>query len=396
MALHERAESILGKCAHRLIDDLPVLEHDQGGNALDSETCRERLVGIHVDLRHGSAPLPLGGEFLENGSEDPARRAPRCPEIDEKRTLRSANRRVEIVLRQIRDVGTRHEPASGGNIATVRDPRPQPGLPPLRRFGQHFLVDPSAVRRIVDAAGPSPDTPVLEIGPGTGALTAALVDAGARVVAVEIDRGRAASLRERFQDSGVVVLEEDILRFDLASAPTLLGMPTTSPMIVVGNLPYNISKPIALRMVEQRRSVIRAVLMFQREVAERLSAGPGTKAYAPLSVLAGLAFRIDRLFHLGPGAFRPPPAVTSTVTGWARREDPGLSTADEPALRSVLRAAFRRRRASLRRNLRDALGDLDARNLLRSAGIDGGLRAEQIAPEEFLRLAEAWPAEPRT
>jgi 16S rRNA (adenine1518-N6/adenine1519-N6)-dimethyltransferase len=133
--------------------------------------------------------------------------------------------------------------------------------------------------------------------------------------------------------------------------------------------------------------------MFQREVAARLTAQPGTKAYGPLSVLAGRAYRIERLFDVAPGGFRPPPKVVSTVTRWTAREADALPDSLVAGLRAVLGAAFAHRRQTLQKNLRERLegGDEAARALLATAGIDGALRAEMIPPEGFEALARVWP-----
>lgn len=274
----------------------------------------------------------------------------------------------------------------------MKSSRRPDALPPLRRFGQHFLVDARAVATIREALSPAAGEAVLEIGPGRGALTAALLDTGHPVVAVEIDRGLAERLRDRFAGRPLEVLEQDVLDLDFGSVPPRAGLPGNAPVVVAGNLPYNLSKPIAMRIVEERARVARAVLMFQREVADRLVAAPGTKEYGPITVLAGFAFRIERVLELPPGAFRPRPKVASTVTLWTRREPGALSDALEPALRRVLRAAFARRRGTLRVNLRAALGDAAAASLCAAAGIDDGLRAERLHPEAFLRMAAAWPA----
>lgn len=264
-------------------------------------------------------------------------------------------------------------------------------LPALRRFGQNFLVDAGAIARICDALSPLPGEALLEIGPGRGALTGALLATGLPVVAVEIDRGLAERLRERFAGRPLVVLEQDILDLDFRTVASRAGLSESAPLVVAGNLPYNLSKPIAMRIVGERAQVARAVLMFQREVADRLLAVPGTKEYGPLGVLAGLAFRIERVQDLPPGAFRPRPKVTSTVTRWTRRDPSPLDDALEPALRRVLRAAFARRRGTLRVNLRAALDETSAASVLSAAGVDDGLRAERLPPEAFLRMAAAWP-----
>lgn len=274
----------------------------------------------------------------------------------------------------------------------MSDERPTRPLPSRKRWGQHFLEDRSVLLRIVEALGLRGEEALLEIGPGRGALTAPLLDAAGRLVAVEIDRGLAARLRDRFGDDRVVVVEEDVLRFDLSRVPSLLGLPAGTPVVVAGNLPYNVSKPVAMRLVGERLRVDRGVLMFQREVALRLVSPPGTKDYGPLTVLAGLAYAIERLFDVPPGAFRPRPEVVSTVTRWRARGEDALPRALEPALRAALSAAFARRRGTLRSNLRAARGSEVAERLLAEAGLDPGARAETVPPEGFLRLARVWGA----
>jgi 16S rRNA (adenine1518-N6/adenine1519-N6)-dimethyltransferase len=258
-------------------------------------------------------------------------------------------------------------------------------LPARRRFGQHFLVDRGAIARIVATAQVSSGDLVVEIGPGRGALTEALLAAGARVVAIEIDRDLASALAASHPDPPLRVIARDILELPLGT----IG----SDQLVVGNLPYNVSKPVAMKLCEERDAVARAVLMFQREVAERLTAPCGTAAYGPLTVLAGLTFRIERIFDLRPGAFRPRPEVTSTVTRWTRRDDP-VPAAVLPAIKATLRLAFARRRQTLQKNLRLGLRstERDAASWLAQAGLDGSLRAEAISPEGFLRLASVLPA----
>jgi len=236
------------------------------------------------------------------------------------------------------------------------------------------------VRVVAALSAGSMDT-VVEIGPGRGALTEAIVAAGVPIVAIEIDRDLAAALRARFDERSCRVIEDDILDVPLAS----LG----DRLLIVGNLPYNISKPVAMKLVNERRCVGRAVLMFQREVADRLTAHPGTKEYGPLTVLAGRAFTIERLFRLPPGAFRPSPKVVSTVTRWIPRPAGELPDALVPALQHTLRASFAHRRQTLQKNLRHQLGEDEAtvRRPLAAASIDGSARAESLSPEEFVRLA---------
>lgn len=262
-----------------------------------------------------------------------------------------------------------------------------------KRFGQNFLVSRDAVVRIVEALVVRPGEPVLEIGPGRGALTRALVEVAGRIAAIELDRDLARALRDTIAADRLVLIEADVLGVPLASIPERLGCAASTPVAVAGNLPYNVSKPIAVKLIAERADVARAVLMFQREVADRLTAGPGSRAYGPLSVLAGFAYRIERLFDLPPSAFRPRPKVVSTVTRWRPRPG-GLDPLLEPSLRRTLTASFAQRRKTMLANLRFAFGgDLDeARGCLAAAGIDGALRPEQVPPDAFLALAKAWPA----
>lgn len=260
-----------------------------------------------------------------------------------------------------------------------------------KRFGQHFLVDRGAIGRIVKTLAAGPDDSVLEIGPGRGALTGALVESGAVLAAVEIDRDLLADLRLRFPL--VRFYESDVLQLDLAAVRADLDPEHGRRLRLAGNLPYNISKPIAMQLIDQRAQIESAVLMFQREVAERLTAAPHSRAYGPLTVLAGLAFDIRRVFDLPPAAFRPRPAVHSTVTAWRKRDSSPLTPATETALRRCLSASFAHRRQTLRNNLRAALHGAEAADrVLARSGLDGACRAEAIPPAGFLALAAAWPA----
>ncbi|MCP3902287.1 MAG: ribosomal RNA small subunit methyltransferase A [Planctomycetes bacterium] len=260
-----------------------------------------------------------------------------------------------------------------------------------KRLGQNFLVDRGAVSRILRLLPDAGDVPVIEIGPGRGALTRPLIERGYRVVAIELDRSLASRLRAQHDDASLELIEDDILKVDLPQLMARLD-PRSTGLDVVGNLPYSVSKAIAAKLVAERRAVRFAALMFQREVAERITATPGSRSYAPISVLAQEVFRIERVFDLRPTAFRPAPKVFSSVTRWTRREPDSLDASAEHRLRACLAACFAQRRRTLRNNLRAALADDErVRELLRVCGIDGGLRAEQLEASQFRDLARRWP-----
>lgn len=262
-----------------------------------------------------------------------------------------------------------------------------------KTLGQHFLIDSRTAERIVGALDPRPGEAVLEIGPGTGALTGRLIHAAGRIAAVELDRELAAALATRFGPERLVLLVQDVLTLELAVALEALGCPRDGRLVLAGNLPYQISKPVSQKLIRARANISRAVLMFQREVARRLTASPGSREYGPLGVLAGMAYEIHILFDLAPGAFRPIPAVWSSVTSWRPRPGGFPDAEDEARLRACLAACFSRRRQTLRNNLRAALGGQRelVEGLLARAGIDGALRAEAVPPSGFLRLAAEWP-----
>jgi 16S rRNA (adenine1518-N6/adenine1519-N6)-dimethyltransferase len=272
----------------------------------------------------------------------------------------------------------------------MRPKSPRSGWRPSRRLGQNFLVDRRAAERIVEALSPLPGEKVLEIGPGRGALTAGLIEKTGRIAAVEVDETLANELAERFDPGKLVLLREDILAVDFEELRSVSDWPAEGGLVVAGNLPYAISKPLAMKLIEQRSAVERAVLMFQREVADRLTARPGSKSYGPLGVLAGLTYSITRLFDLPFSAFRPRPRVVSSVTMWRPQRPSVLEKGLERRLRSCLAASFARRRGTLYNNLRKALGKAAADELLKSAGIEGSVRAEALSPEVFMQLARAW------
>ena len=266
-------------------------------------------------------------------------------------------------------------------------------LRPKKALGQNFLTDRHVLERIVVAVGILPGDSVLEVGPGRGALTTLLAGQAARVTAVELDRQLVPLLRERFASQGnVEVVEADILSVDLRR---LLGERSSAPWKVAANLPYNISTPVLFRFLDVRALFSRLVLMFQREVGERLLAGPGTKAYGALSVLFQLYFDIERIVNVRPGAFYPVPKVDSVVLGFTPLSGPRVSVGDEASFRTLVKAAFSQRRKTLWNCLRAsgiAAGDEALLSALQEAGIDGARRGETLSLDEFATLARALAA----
>ena len=256
------------------------------------------------------------------------------------------------------------------------------GLSPRKSFGQNFLHDGNVARKIVDLASSFP-APYLEIGPGLGALTRPLADTGARVVAVEVDRGLAAHLRREFEGSAVDVLEADFLA---VTGDEWRGR-FPSGGTVVGNLPYSISSPVVLRLIELRELFPRAVLMLQKEMVERLCAAPGGKEYGILSVYLSVLSETSREFAVRRSCFHPAPEVDSAVM--TVRFSGGFPDPLVEALRAVVRAGFAHRRKTLRNAPVPFLpgGTEQWCGMLEAEGIDPGARAEEVPPAGWLALA---------
>lgn len=242
---------------------------------------------------------------------------------------------------------------------------------PRRRFGQHFLHDPGVLKRIVDSIDPAPGDPLLEIGPGEGALTRLLLARLTTMTAIEIDRDLAASLAADFPASRLVLHVGDVLKFDFSVLP-----PGTR---IVGNLPYNISTPILFHLAPHADRLRDLHLMLQLEVVERMVARHDTPAYGRLSVMLQTRFAMKKLFNVSAGSFRPPPKVESAVVRMAPLTSP--PECDLTVLEVVVREAFSARRKTLRNAL-----PLEAQDYAVLA-IDSGLRPENLAPADFVRIA---------
>lgn len=259
------------------------------------------------------------------------------------------------------------------------------GIQIKKRLGQNFLIDRNVVDKIVAAAEILPEDVVLEIGPGVGGLTQALAQSGAHVVALEIDRELVALLEELFSATpNVTIVASDALTADLHS-----HVPPGGSLKVVANLPYYITSPLIMRLLEEGLPVRLAVLMVQSEVADRLVAAPGTKAYGALTVAVQYRAEVERVIKAPRTVFLPQPNVDSTVVKLRPRPYP-RPAADEALLFAVVKASFAQRRKTLRNALQALAAEygIDSTALLERAGIPPGTRGESLAVDDFITIAE--------
>ena len=252
---------------------------------------------------------------------------------------------------------------------------------PRKRFGQHFLTDRHSLERIVDALESGPDDTVVEIGPGRGALTTLLAARCRRLIAIEIDRDLVRLLKEQFADRpSVEIVEGDALETDWAS---LAG----ARYLLAGNLPYYITTPLIFRILESRMPQ-RAVLLLQREVAQRLVAAPGSSDYGALTVNVQVAATVQIISRVSAGAFHPKPKVDSAIVLLTPRLQPLLGADEEMRFRKFVQAVFGMRRKQMLRVVRELwIPSADnAAMALSEAGIDRSARPETLDPEKFVRL----------
>ena len=257
------------------------------------------------------------------------------------------------------------------------------GLRLTKRLGQHHLVDERLVHRLIEAVRLGPDDTVVEIGPGLGALTEFLLERAGRVIAVEVDRAIAELLSQRLRGRrNLTVHCGDILAF-----PWVLA----APAVVVGAIPYHITSPILAALCEARPYIRRAVLVVQEEVARRLAARAGTKAYGRLSILVQYGWEVSRLLPVPRGAFFPIPRVDSCAVELKRREAPAVAVADEPLFFAVVKAAFSQRRKTLVNCLTASpvlrLNRARAEAALRTTGLAPAVRGETLTIAQFAALA---------
>jgi 16S rRNA (adenine1518-N6/adenine1519-N6)-dimethyltransferase len=256
-------------------------------------------------------------------------------------------------------------------------------MPSKPKLGQNFLNDTDAIQRIAASLGDLTGRTVVEIGPGAGAITGALAARAAHVLAVELDHDLAAHLRAQYPPERVTVLTQDVLHFDFAAAAATAG----HRLPVVGNLPYYITSQILLKLAASHAALDLAVLMVQREVADRIAAGPGSRDYGLLSVTVQLYGPVEKLFTLPPAAFSPPPDVHSTVFRWRfapRIEELGI---EEAGFQRFVRQVFAQKRKTLANNLRAAgYPPPSVAAALEVAQIPPQARSEALAIEAFASL----------
>jgi len=264
----------------------------------------------------------------------------------------------------------------------VNNPKPGKGTQDShrarKRFGQNFLVRPDLIQAIVQAVNPSPDDAVIEIGPGLGAITEPLVNASGALQVIEIDRDLVARLRER-NDPRLTIHETDVLKVDFAALTD-----ADTRLRIIGNLPYNISTPLLLKLAKAHPIVQDLHVMLQQEVVDRLVAKAGTKAFGRLSVIMQTVFDIEQILSVPASAFNPPPKVESAVarlTPKTHAPDPSTLA----ALETATRVAFSNKRKTLRNNFKNTL----TADQLIELDIDPGARAETLELAAFQRLADA-------
>lgn len=272
---------------------------------------------------------------------------------------------------------------------------PQARPRPLKRFGQHFLASAAVARRIVDAAGITEGDTVLEIGPGRGVLTDLMAERAGRLVAVELDRHLARELTARYHGRpNVRIVQADFLEVD----PLCMGLSQNGRNLAVSNLPYNAAVPILEKLLRGPVSFARMVVMVQREVAVRMTAGPGSKDYGSLSIFIQTKADVDRLFDVRPGSFLPPPKVVSTVVELRPLAKPMVPKEEADEFHWFVRACFAYRRKTLGAGLRRALKADGAAvsKIGDSSGINLSRRAESLSIGEFIglfRAARGWTRE---
>jgi len=248
---------------------------------------------------------------------------------------------------------------------------------PRKRFGQNFLQDTGYQQRIANAISLPPGAQCLEIGPGKGAITAHLLKRFDSVEAIEMDRDLVELLQRKFSGSDLTIHQGDVLKIDFKQ------IAAGRHLSIIGNLPYNISSPLLFQLMDSLEYIDEMVFMLQKEVVDRMTAGPGSKTYGRLSVSTGLLLHSEKLFDVPPGAFFPAPKVMSSVVKLRPRQDVDPDV-DRSTFNGIVKAAFAKRR----KTIRNALSEWTTGDQLAALGVDPGQRAEQLPIETYARLAK--------
>ena len=257
-----------------------------------------------------------------------------------------------------------------------------PGHRARKRFGQNFLQDVGVIDRIASAINPQAEQHLVEIGPGQGALTEALITSGCKLDVIELDRDLVPGLLATFSlKPGFSLHSADALKFDFRSLPEH----SEQQLRVVGNLPYNISTPLIFKLLENSQIIRDMHFMLQKEVVERLAASPGSKTWGRLGIMSQYLCQVEHLFDVPPEAFRPQPRVQSAIVRLTPWEESPWPACDPAMMRPVVQAAFAQRRKTLRNNLK---GLIDSTQL-EALGIDPGARAETLKLIQFIEIANA-------
>jgi 16S rRNA (adenine1518-N6/adenine1519-N6)-dimethyltransferase len=250
-----------------------------------------------------------------------------------------------------------------------------------KRFGQNFLHDPGTIGRVLAAIAPQPEQHLVEIGPGQGAITRGLLESGCLLDAIELDRDLVQLLQEQFATATRFHLHDaDALKFDFCSL-----VEQQEPLRIVGNLPYNISTPLLFHLLDQAHCIHDMHFMLQKEVVERMAAAPGNRTYGRLSVMLQIRCRVESLFPIGPGAFRPPPRVESAFVRLIPWQELPYRVDDFNLFSHIVTQSFSQRRKTLRNTLKS----LVTPEIMAQCGIDPAQRAEQLSPADFACLANA-------
>jgi len=248
---------------------------------------------------------------------------------------------------------------------------------PRKRFGQHFLHDQHIIQRIITAIAPDEPTPIVEIGPGLGALTMPLLHATHSLDVIEIDRDLARRLADDCSEAGALQIHTiDVLKFDFCG----LGK---GKIKVVGNLPYNISTPLLFHLLDQIHCIEAMIFMMQKEVVDRICAGPDCRDYGRLSVMVQSQCMVRKLFNVAPGAFTPPPQVAGSIIRLAPKPDTSPDIHDLEIFSEVVKQAFSQRRKTIRNSLKNIIPE----NNFLALGIDPSLRAENLSVDDYIKLA---------